>query len=147
VNNQSNTLGDPVGLIGKSVTANTASATLQGGQASWFYSLAAPATQVQLQVSNAMGQVVWQQTAGPLSAGQQSLNWNGKDQSGNQLADGGTYTLKVTALDANGAPVTSTVYQRGLASSVQLGSGSETVTINGVQVPTSSITAVGAAGS
>jgi flagellar basal-body rod modification protein FlgD len=147
VNGQSSNLGDPVGLIGKTVTANTAQATLQGGTASWFYSLAAPAQQAQLQVTNSLGQVVWQQTTGPLTAGQQSLTWNGKDMNGNQLTDGGTYTLSVSATDSNGGTVASTIYQRGLASSVQQSNGQNFVTINGVPVPTSSVTAVGAAGS
>lgn len=142
VNNQAG-IGDPVGLIGKTVTANSSSATLQGGQANWFYSLANPAAKVQLQVVNANGQVISQQTVGPLSGGPQSFTWNGKDQNGNQLSDGGTYTLSVTATDAKGAAVSSNVYQQGLASSVVQNSGQSYVTINGVQVPTGSVTAVG----
>jgi flagellar basal-body rod modification protein FlgD len=146
VNNQSS-IGDPVGLIGKTVTANTAQATLQNGSANWFYSLASPAQQVQLTVADAYGNTVWRQTAGPLAAGQQSLAWNGKDVNGNQLADGGTYTLTVSATDAGGGSVASTIYQRGLASSVQQNAGqASSVTINGVQVPTSAVVAVGAAG-
>jgi flagellar basal-body rod modification protein FlgD len=143
VNNQSN-LGDPVGLIGKTVTANTATATLQGGKANWFYSLSAPAQKVQLQVTNSLGQVVYQQTVGPQAGGEQALNWNGKDQNGNQLSDGGSYTLSVAATDSGGGQINSSVYQRGLASSVQQAGGQNTVTVNGVQVPTSSITSVGA---
>jgi flagellar basal-body rod modification protein FlgD len=143
VNNQSN-MGDPVGLIGKTVTANTAQATLQGGKANWLYSLSSAAQKVQLQVTNSMGQVVWQQTVGPQAAGEQALNWNGKDLNGNQLPDGGNYTLAVTATDSGGGQVGSTIYQRGLASSVQQSGGQNTVTVNGIQVPTSSVIAVGA---
>jgi flagellar basal-body rod modification protein FlgD len=142
VNNQSG-MGDPVGFIGKTVTANTSSSTLQGGNASWFYSLGAPAQKVQLQITDATGAVVWQQTAGPQTAGAQAFSWNGKDLNGNQLPDGGTYTLGVTATDANGGSISSNVYQRGLATSVQQSGGQNSVTINGVQVPTSSVTAVG----
>ena len=141
VNNQSG-IGDPVGLIGKTVTANTASSQLQNGQANWMYSLAGNAKTVKLQVVSASGQVVSQQTIGPIAAGAQSFNWNGKDQNGNQLADG-TYTLQVTATDASGNPVTSSVYQQGLASSVQQSNGQNFVIVNGVPVPTSSVTGVG----
>jgi flagellar basal-body rod modification protein FlgD len=143
VNNQSS-IGDPVGLIGKTVTANSASATLQGGSANWLYSLGSAANKVQLQITDSSGRLVWQQTQGPLTAGQQSLTWNGKDLNGNQLPDGGTYTLSVSATDSTGGAVSSTVSQRGLATSVQQSGGQSTVTVNGVQVPTSSITAVGA---
>jgi flagellar basal-body rod modification protein FlgD len=142
VNNQTS-MGDPVAFIGKTVTANTADATLQNGTANWLYSLASPATKVQLQVTNALGQMVWQQTAGPLSSGEQSLTWNGKDFNGNSLSDG-TYTLKVTATDANGGPVSSNIYQRGVASAVDQSSGQTLVDINGVKIPASAVTSVGA---
>ncbi len=135
-------LGDPVNLIGKTVTADTPNAQLTAGKADWVYALDSAASKVQLEVLDANNQLVWSAVAGPVAAGEQTLSWNGKDALGNQRADGGNYHLKVTAMDPSGAPVASKVYQRGLATSIIQDQGQAFVTIGGVKVPTSAVTTV-----
>ena len=143
VNSQSN-MGDPVNLIGKTVTASSNDAMLQGGKADWLYSVASPATKVQLQVYDDLGRLVSQSNLGPLPAGEHAISWDGKDQSGNQRADGGTYTLKVSATDSTGTAVASSVYQRGLATSIEHDSGQTFINLNGVKILAGSVTSVGA---
>ena len=142
VSNQSG-MGDPVGMIGKTVSASTNAATLQGGQASWLYSLPSAAAKVQVQIYDSLNRLVYQSNASSQAAGEQAVSWNGKDLTGTQLADGGTYTLAVTATDASGATVAPSIYQRGTAASVEQDSGQTYVTINGVKIKTSAVTSVG----
>lgn len=141
VNNQSG-FADPVSLIGKTATANAPDATLQGGKASWLFSLNDTAAGATLKVLDSNGNVVAQSLPGSLSPGEQSFNWNGQNLLGAQQADGGTYTLQITANDANGAAVASQVYQRGLVTSIQENNGTPLVGLNGGYVPLSSITSV-----
>ena len=135
-------VGDPVSLLGKAVTANSSQSTLQGGQAAWQFSTAAQAADVQVTVTNNLGQTLAQSDLGPVAAGQYVYNWNGKDQNGVQLADGGSYTLKVTATDPAGSAITTSTFTQGTVSSVNNTGGQVLLTINGTQVPASSITSV-----
>jgi flagellar basal-body rod modification protein FlgD len=135
-------VGEPVSLLGKSVTATSPNATLQAGQAHWAYSLNANAADVQLTVTNNIGQTVYQSDAGPQTMGQQAFSWNGKTADGIQLPDGGTYTLAVTAKDAAGNSLSSSIYQQGVVSAVTNSGGQVMLTINGSPVPASGVTTV-----
>src|SRR5579875_2627593 len=105
VSAQNGGVASAVGLIGKTVTAQSSNAVLTGGQASWNYTLPSAATEATMTVSDANGQVVWSGAAPSLSAGQSSFTWNGQNSYGQKLPDGGTYTLSITA-DASGASMT-----------------------------------------
>jgi flagellar basal-body rod modification protein FlgD len=144
--NQSSGLNDAVGLIGKTATASGGAATLTSGSASWPYTLAGPAASGTVSVLNSGGTVVWSGPLSALNAGSNTFTWNGKDSSGTQETNGGTYTLKITAADTSGQPVAVTSGVSGQVSAAQQVNGVTMVTINGVQVPLSSITAVNAGG-
>jgi flagellar basal-body rod modification protein FlgD len=90
-------------LIGKTVEVSSTQFNLSSGTASMNLNLNAVAN-VTLTVKNASGQVVATLPQGKLSAGSNSITWNGKDASGNQLADG-TYQVSVSATDDKGASV------------------------------------------
>jgi len=130
-----------VDLIGKSVTASGNSATLQNGAATWQYSLGGTAANVAVQVTDGSGNVVFQ---GPANGGSgaQTFTWNGQNASGQQQANGGTYTLTVTAADASGNTVPVSNAVNGTATAVEQVNGQTMVTVGGVQVPLSAITAV-----
>lgn len=135
-------LGNAVGLIGKQVQAATSASTLNGGQATWNYSLAGAASDVTLQVVDSSGNVVWQAEPGAQAAGDNSFTWNGKDLRGNQRADGTTYGLRVTAKTATGETISSTVTLKGTVQSVQNIDGQTVVDIGGTKVPLSLVTSV-----
>ncbi len=141
VNNQSG-MGDPVGLLGKTVLASTSQATLSGGAANWLYSTAAAAQDVQLSVTDSLGQVIYKSDAGAAAAGQHAFSWNGKDQNGVQLPDGGVYTLKVAATDSSGSTINTSIYQSGVVSAVNNSSSGVTLNVNGAPLPASSVTSV-----
>lgn len=132
-----------VGLIGKSITANTASVTLNNGSASWQYTLGSAAASGVATVTNSAGQTVWSGPLTSLSQGVNTISWNGKDASGRQLPDGGQYTLSLTAQDTNGGAVSATPQVTGVVTSVQQDSTGQTVVgIGKSTVPISSITSV-----
>ncbi len=135
-------VGSPVELLGKAVTATSNQATLQGGKASWVYASAAQAADVQMTVSNDLGQTVSTQDLGALAPGQYTYSWNGKDQNGVQLPDGGTYTLAIKAVDASGNAVSTSAYQQGTVTAVNNSGGQVLLTINGAPVPASSVVSV-----
>ncbi|HKT53425.1 MAG TPA: flagellar hook capping FlgD N-terminal domain-containing protein [Caulobacteraceae bacterium] len=140
--NQGGGMVGAVDLIGKTVTASTAQATLQSGSASWSFSPStAPATMTG-SISDASGNVVWTGPITPQGAGPQTFTWNGQNQSGVQQSDGGTYTLKVTAADSGGnaIPVSTTI--QGHATAVQQVNGQTMVTVGTAQVPLSAIDGV-----
>ncbi len=136
---------DPIGMIGKSVTATTPNSTLKAGKADWSYDLDGAAAAVKLEVVDDLGRTVWAKDMGAQGKGAQSLSWDGKNAAGKQLADGGVYSLKVTALDAAGADIASRISQTGVVSSVETQNGKTLINLNGVKVSLSDVTAVSTA--
>ncbi|HEX7887629.1 MAG TPA: flagellar hook assembly protein FlgD [Phenylobacterium sp.] len=123
-----------VSLIGKEVRAASADAALKGGKAEWGYTLDRAAADVKLDILDSKGRVVRTMAAPDNKAGEHSLTWDGKDQGGSNLPDG-TYSLKVTAKDSEGATVTSSTHVDGLVTAVEQQDGSTYITVNGVRVP------------
>ena len=144
--NQSSGLNSGVSMIGKTVTADGTSATLTSGSATWPYTLATTAATGTVSVVNSGGTVVWSGSLSATNAGSHDFTWNGKDSSGNTLDNGGTYTLKISATDSSGQPVTVTNGLSGTVTSAQQVNGVTMVTVNGVQVPLSTITNVTTSG-
>ena len=132
-----------VGLIGKSISADTGTVTLSNGSANWKYTLASGAASGVATISNAAGQAVWTGPLTSLSSGVNSFSWNGKDASGRQLPDNNQYTLSLTAQDANGSAIAATPQVNGVVTSVQQDTtGATVVGIGKTTVPISKITSV-----
>lgn len=131
-----------VGMIGKTVTATSADATLSGGKADWSYTLGGNAKEATLSIVDSAGKPVWSGPASSLSAGEHAFRWDGRDSSGRQLADGGKYTLKVAAADATGGTVSSTLSIKGQVTAVSQLNGQTVLTLGASQVPLSQVTAV-----
>ena len=131
-----------VGLIGKTVNATDTSATLQNGSATWQFSTASQPTSINATVTDSSGNVIWTGGLTPNGAGAQAFTWNGQNQAGVQQTNGGAYTLAIGATDAAGATIPVSTNITGTASAVQQVNGTTMVTVNGVQVPLSSVTSV-----
>jgi flagellar basal-body rod modification protein FlgD len=132
-----------VGLIGQTVSATSTSSTLSNGAASWNYTLPSAVADATATVTDSSGNVVYSGTAPNFGAGAHTFTWDGETTSGTQEPNGGTYTLSMTATDTNGAAVTPTLGVTGTATAVESTSGTTMVTVNGVQVPVSSINSIG----
>ena len=131
-----------VSLIGKDVRAASDSTTLSGGQAKWTYKLDAAATDAKIEVLDANGKVVHAEAPTDNKIGDHPFAWDGKDMTGNQLPDGGTYSLRVTAVDAAGKAVTATPYVLGRVTGVEQIDGSTFITINGAKVAWEKVTSI-----
>jgi flagellar basal-body rod modification protein FlgD len=142
VGNNANGVSTAVSLIGKDVRAVSDDAAIKDKQAKWVYKLDAEAAQTKIEIVDSTGKVVHAETATDNKAGEHAFTWNGKDVTGRQLDDGGVYTLKVTALDADAKPITSTTYVQGIVTGVQQQDGSTYVTINGGKVTWDKVTSI-----
>ncbi len=142
VTSTSGSVSSAVNLIGKSVTAATANATLSGGSATWNYNLPTTAAQATATITNSAGTAVWSGSVSNLASGNDSFSWNGKTAGGAQLPDGGTYTLAIAAADSTGASITPTISISGTVNSIQTVSGVTEATVGSTQVPVTSISGV-----
>jgi flagellar basal-body rod modification protein FlgD len=140
--NQGGGLVGAVGLVGKTVSASDATATLQNGSATWQFSTATPPATMTATVSDSNGNTIWTGGLSPNGAGAQTFTWNGENQAGVQQSNGGAYSLTINAQDASGAAIPVSTAIQGTATAVQQLNGQTLVTVGGVQVPLSSITAV-----
>lgn len=134
-------LTNAVGYIGKQVTVEAPTAALAGGQASWTYNLDRIAANVKLEVVNAAGAVIHSEV-GSTKAGEHAFSWNGKTNTGTQLADGGAYTLRVTATDSIGGELKAGITTAGVVRAVEQTDGSPELVINGLSVPLTAVRSV-----
>ena len=137
-------LSDAVGMMDKLVTAETDTSTLKDGAATFAYNQAGAATKVKVEITNAAGKVVRTIAPDDLKSGDHTYKWDGKDDSGVQLDDGGAYTAKVTASGADGKAITTKSAGRiqGIVTGVDNSTGKTMVTINGTQVALDSVIGV-----
>lgn len=133
-------------MVGQTIEFNGSSTALQNGQASYVYTLPSDATQTSLMVQDSTGRVVYS-ASGETSAGPHNFTWNGQTSSGQQLPDGGTYTLSVVASGTGSTQISATVQAIGTVSSVSVNNGSPTFNIDGVAVPMSQLVTVLPSGS
>ena len=145
--NASGGVGEAARLIGQTVHATGDTAQLEGGQGKWAYGLAAGATGATLTIKDPSGAVVWTGNAPDLGQGRHDFTWNGKTTAGAQLADGGLYTLSVSATDAAGKPVQAATEVTGVVTSVEVVDGASVLNLGKTKVLYSTVNQVGAASS
>ena len=130
-------------LIGKTVTADGRSATLDDDGATWQLTPARAAKSATITISDAKGNVVATKTT-TLSAGSQTFTWDGRGTSGISQA-AGTYSIKVDALDATGAQVSVDTKVSGPVTSVDLSGSEPVLSVGGITLPLSSVQSIGGA--
>lgn len=134
------TVNNAIGYLGKDVAAADARMKLADGSATWDYKLDAAASVASMQITDASGKVVYK-TEGPMSAGEHSFTWNGRDLNGRQLPNG-LYALNVAAQTASGSTIASQVMLKGRVTSVDLKDGQPILSIKGVPTELSTIYSV-----
>lgn len=92
-----------VSYIGKNIEALSNTTLLADGQAVWKYGLGADADRTSITITDADGKLVYA-TTGETASGVHEFVWDGKDTSGATLPDG-TYTIDVSAVDADGRSI------------------------------------------
>jgi flagellar basal-body rod modification protein FlgD len=112
-----------VGFIGKDIIAYGNSIEKKSGQpVNCDYELPAEAKRVVVTVYDATGNFVRDYEKTALSAGKQSLTWDGRDRNGNTVADG-AYTFEVQAVDQKGAKLNVTTFSKGTVTGVTFEDG------------------------
>jgi flagellar basal-body rod modification protein FlgD len=142
VTNTGSGISTAVALIGKQVRAATDGNALNKGTATWSYKLDRDASDVKIEVLDSKGKVVHSEAPTKNSAGEYPFTWNGKDQTGTQLPDGSTYTLKVTAKDSQGTAVSGSTYVDGVVTGVEQVDGKTLITINGAKIPWETVNSI-----
>jgi len=129
-----------VGLIGKTVVAQSTVSELKNGQANWTYTLGREAPEAQITVRNEDGGVVYQQQLA-MAKGQGTFEWDGQDESGLDYPDG-LYSISIDAVDASGSPVTVLTQVKGQVSSVDLSGNEPVLTVGGSRIDLASVLTV-----
>ncbi|WP_153772310.1 FlgD immunoglobulin-like domain containing protein [Labrenzia sp. CE80] len=93
-----------LGYLGQTVEAVGNTTSIQDGEAEWSYTLESEAESVTVNVLDEDGNTVYSET-GETDEGSHSFTWDGVTSSGEQLEDGGLYTIEVEAQDADGNDV------------------------------------------
>ena len=127
--------------IGKEVEFGSTQFNLADGEATIVYDLAANAQETVIEIRDENGIVVRTLT-GQTDAGKHEIVWDGEDEFGNTLAEG-TYEFEVTALDADGQPVTLSQGTIGTVTGVDVVDGIIMLSVGDLSVSLSQITSVG----
>lgn len=130
-----------VGYIGKTVSIASDTQTLKNASAAWTYNLPREASSVEVAVQDRLGRTVATVT-GETTAGNHTLNWDGKDAQGRQLVDGGAYTLKVTAKDSAGSSITPTISISGRVRAIESSSDGPVLVLDQAKAAISKVTSV-----
>ncbi|MEM9631279.1 MAG: flagellar hook assembly protein FlgD [Pseudomonadota bacterium] len=93
-----------LGYLGQTVEAIGNTTSLQDGEAQWSYTLDSEAESVSINILDEDGNTVYS-AEGETGAGSHSFSWDGVTSDGEQLEDGGQYTIQVEALDGEGNEV------------------------------------------
>jgi flagellar basal-body rod modification protein FlgD len=132
---QGQTSSYAMSYLGKSVVLTNGEASLSSGTAAWTYGLDNAASTTTLTVTNSNGKTVFT-TQGETAAGTHNFAWDGKDNNGNQQADG-SYTLSVASAATDGSAVTTSVASKGTVTGVDLSGSSPQLVIGTMEIPLS----------
>lgn len=135
-----NASNQAVNMIGKTVVAMSDSIALADGEASWTYTASAAAPETTVTIRNSRGEVVFSEELA-LSAGQNTYEWDGKDQSGLDYPDG-TYSISFDARDASGNAVSILTQVKGVVDTVDLTGDQPVMIVNGSRVLLGSVLSV-----
>ncbi len=129
-------IGNKVKAIGNSVTKAA------GEDAEMHYRLSSPAQKVTINVTDANGVVVRIVELEGQTSGEHSYQWDGKDNSGNELAEG-VYQFSVAAEDGSGNNVGALTFISGLINSIRYNNGAAMLLLGDVEVSMSDVFEIG----
>ncbi|MBI4643066.1 MAG: flagellar hook assembly protein FlgD [Deltaproteobacteria bacterium] len=135
-------LSQGLDLLGKEVKAQGNSFAVSSGKATDVaFILGSATTSTKVSIYNSAGKLVRTMDLGAKSKGEVSVSWDGKDSSGNTVADG-TYYYQVAAMDAKGSTVDTASYVTGKVEQVLQDSSTVYLKINGRLVTLDSILSI-----
>ena len=131
------------GLIGREVTADFSGIYVDDtNQPTISFTLSEPAAGIEFQIRDELGNLITRLTSENVSAGANSIQWDGKDSSGNKVAEG-YYTVTAAAETDSGRTFTPRLEIVGVVSTITYRDGAAFVMINGTEVALGDIRSVG----
>ena len=136
----SNALG-VLNFVGTTVTVDGSQAQLTSfGSVNYGFTSPQEGT-ADITIRNASGNIVFNQTGVSLTEGDNTFRWDGRDSAGNRMGNG-SYSIQITAQDADGTGMTVNTDTTGVVENVDLSSSEPMLIINDQRVPTSQIRSV-----
>ncbi|MCB1438030.1 MAG: flagellar hook assembly protein FlgD [Rhodobiaceae bacterium] len=130
-----------VSYIGKSITAQGVTSTLENGTASWSYSATKPVDNAFITIRDKNGSVVFSEERS-LTKANGVYTWDGRRSDG-AVAAGGTYTISITGSAADGTTIPVKTAFGGVVNGVDL-TGTEPILLVGERrVNLSSVQSIG----
>ena len=131
-----------VNFIGKDVAYRTDTLDHTQGLADVSQvTLGGAAAKVTVTIQDSSGNVVRTMNLGSEAAGAVQVVWDGNNDAGTPQPTG-SYTMKVAATDASGAPVTTDMTAKGPVTGVVYSNGVPTLSVNGTPIKMSEITSI-----
>ena len=136
-----NQLNSIVSYIGRTVTANSLALYLDdGGEATIKYSLGANADNTEIRIIDEDGNTV-RTLDGETSGGLHEIVWDGKNDSGDDMAEG-LYGFLVVAKDADDKPVKTTQGIKGRVTGVESDQGTLVLKLGDLLIPLDQVASV-----
>jgi len=130
--------GGAAAYLGRTATIAQNELSFAGTPASFTIGLAANASNVTVQILDASGQPIRTMQLGAMSAGNSTMAWDGKDDSG-AVVPQGVYQTSIQAVDSQGQPMDVSMLQSGRINAVQFTSNGPLYVVGGLAVPQSAI--------
>jgi flagellar basal-body rod modification protein FlgD len=128
-----------VNFVGKTIKASGSMFELESGKTHEIqYQLGEDADAVYVSIFNASGETVRKIEMDNMSAGDQSVVWDGKDENGN-AASAGTYSFSVQAKNSDGEAMATAAYIKETVTGVSYHDGSTYLLAKDIEIPYSAI--------
>jgi flagellar basal-body rod modification protein FlgD len=128
-----------VNFVGKTIKASGSMFELGSGETHEIqYQLGEDASKVYVSIKDSTGAIVRKIEMDQLTAGSQSVVWNGKDDNGKAVY-AGTYSFSVNAVDSSGDAMTTAAYIEEPVTGVSYHDSSTYLQANGIEIPYSAI--------
>jgi len=133
---QNNSLAvNSASFIGGNVKANGSAVNFDGStSAELQFNHSVPTTSGTVTITNSAGKTVRTATVGALLSGDNSMAWDGRDNSG-ALLPAGAYNFSVKGTSASGTTVSAATYTTGRVDGVSFANNIPTLSIGAVKVP------------
>ncbi len=125
-----------VQFMGKTVLAPGNSVSVaEGRESEMTFDLSESASEVTIEIYDENDQLVKTLTRQDMSSGEQTVTWDGTDESGNPVPEG-NYSYKVSAVDSQGDSVDVTTYTTAVIESIEFKDGvAYLITDQGEEIP------------
>lgn len=132
-----------VSYIGQTVSAQGSATTLNNGAATFNLTTNEFVPEAAVTIRSSTGEIVFEGTQA-LEAGNNQFVWDGVTSSGDQLPDGGTFSITVTGENSAGNFSNISTNINGVVDGVDFSTGTPSLRIGEATIPLTAVTAVSA---